>query len=49
MSITQVAFLMESTDSIMHVLLLTGVLLVLFEVAVLLGDVIGSRDRDSQS
>lgn len=45
-SISQVAFLVEVIDPLMHLVLLGGVLLILMEVAVLLGDLAGSRDRD---
>ena len=46
LSVTQVSLLMEAVDPFMHFVLLAGVLLVLFEVAILLGDLVGTRDRD---
>ena len=45
MSVNQIGLLMEAVDPFMHVGLLAGLLLVLFELVVLLGDLIGSGDR----
>jgi hypothetical protein len=47
LSIKQIAALMQVVDPFLHMALFAGVVLILFEVAVLLGDLVGSRDRDS--
>jgi len=45
LSIAQYGQLIEAIDPFLHFLLLGGILLVLFEGAVLLGDLLGSGDR----
>jgi Sec-independent protein secretion pathway component TatC len=44
LSIFQFANLFAAADPVMHFILLAGILFVLFEVALLLGDLIGSRE-----
>ena len=45
LSIAQYGQLIEAIDPLLHILLLGGILLVLLEGAVLLGDLLGSGDR----
>jgi hypothetical protein len=47
LSVTQLAYLVDAVDPFLRVLLLGGILLVLLEAAILLGDVLGSRNRGS--
>ena len=46
LSIAQYGQLIEAIDPFLHLLLLGGLLLILLEAAVLLGDLLGSGDRD---
>lgn len=43
LSIIQIAGLFEVADPVIHFVLLAGIILVLFEVATLLGELLGSR------
>mgnify|MGYP001822635233 CR=1 FL=1 len=49
LSVMQYAYLIDAVDPFLHLLLLGGILLVLLEAAALLGDVLGSRNRNSTS
>ena len=46
LSVTQVSLLMGAVDPFMHFVLIAGLVLILFEVVILLGDLVGSRDRE---
>lgn len=46
LNIVHYRYLMDAVDPFLHLVLLGGILLVLLEVAVLLGDMLGSRDRE---
>lgn len=48
LSINQIAALMQVVDPFLHMALFAGLALVLIEVAVLFGDLVGSWDRDAQ-
>jgi len=48
LSIVQYGYLIDAVDPFLHLVLLSGILLVLLEAAVLLGDLLGSRDRDTR-
>ena len=46
LSIVQYGYLIDAVDPFLHLLLLGGLLLILLEAAVLLGDVLGSAGRN---
>lgn len=47
LSIAQFGYLADVADPLLHLLLLAGIILVIFEVAVFLGNLLGSRDREA--
>jgi len=47
LSVMQLAHLVDAVDPFLHIMLLGGILLVLLEAAILLGDVLGSRNQNS--
>lgn len=46
LNIAQYGYLVDAVDPFLHLVLLGGILLILLEAAVLLGDLLGSGDRD---
>jgi len=48
LNIVQYGLLIDAVDPFLHLLLLGGLLLILLEAAVLLGDLLGSGDRDTR-
>ena len=49
LSIAQYVYLVAAIDPFLHLLLLAGILLLLLEALVLLGDVLGLRVRNARS
>ncbi len=48
LNIVQYGFLIDAVDPFLHLVLLGGIFLILLEVAVLLGDLLGSGVRDTR-
>ena len=48
LNIVQYGYLIDAVDPFLHLVLLGGILLVVLEASVLLGDLLGSRDRDTR-